>query len=314
MVTRVYKSTDSGAPVLTGQAGSLHTLLQAILIDGIGGAPASPWTVEFSDVTSKTKVYRPPAGNRHYLQVKDNGPVAANMQESAMRGFGAMTAYDTGTDPFPTTTQQTNGIIVRKSASADSTPRAWRAYVDEKTMYLFIDTGDTAGAWSGYGFGQFVDWATSGAWGSLIFGRIVAASILISSSTNSFANVVPSGTTTMKVYGPRGYSQTGTAVEYTVYYDSAAFNSTATDVPGAFGQGYPYAVDGGIILCPARLALSGVIVGRMRGVWIPGHNRPLVLDDTFNAVEGTLTRGMVAQNYMATGQLMMETTATWDSE
>ena len=41
MTVRVYKSTDGSAPVLTGQAGSLTTLLDAVLVNGYGAATAA---------------------------------------------------------------------------------------------------------------------------------------------------------------------------------------------------------------------------------------------------------------------------------
>lgn len=314
MTTRTYKSTDSGAPVLTGQIDSFNGLLKAILINGIGGAPASPWSLAFEDVASHTCVFRPPSGNRHFLQVVDSGTGTGGTKEATMRGYGNMTAYNTGTDPFPTTTQQASGLFARKSATADSTARPWRAFVDEKTLHLFVDAGDVAGTWDWYTFGQFNDWSPSGAWGSVIAARFAANSAAHSGSTNPLSLVVSTGTSASKIYGPRDYTQTGTAVEYTVLYDSAAVNTTTAAAPGTFGQSYPYPVDNGIIIMPARLALGGLCVGRMRGLWLPGHNKPLVQDDTFNATEGTLTRSFAAQNYLGASQFFIETTATWDSE
>jgi hypothetical protein len=42
----------------------------------------------------------------------------------------------------------------RKSATADITPRSWIAFVDVYTMHLFVATGDTAGVYSYYHFGD----------------------------------------------------------------------------------------------------------------------------------------------------------------
>jgi hypothetical protein len=314
MVTRTYKSTDVGAPALTGQIDSLNNLLKALLVTGIGAAIASPWAVAFEDAASHTVVFRPPQGPRHYLQVNDSGNTPAGAAEATMRGFGAMTGFNTGTDPFPTVAQQASGLYVRKSNTLNNVSRAWRAYVDEKTLYLFIDCGDVAGTWDFYAFGAFLDWVPTGAWGSMILGRYAGFSQNHSNAVQSYANIVSSGASPGRVYGPRDYSQNGTATEYTGIYDAAAVNNTAAGVPGAFGQPYPYPVDNGIIIMPSRLALGGLPVGRLRGLWLPGHAKPLVQDDTFNATEGTLTRGFVAQNFLATGQLFIETSNTWDTE
>lgn len=314
MTTRFYKSTDLGAPVLTGQADSLIALLKAILVNGIGGTPAAPWTIPYENVAAHSCVFRPPQGNRHYLRVLEDGATAAGQREAALRGYGNMTDHSTGTDPFPSTTQQAGGLVVRKSNTADSTPRQWRALVDEKTFYLFIDCGDVTGTWDAYVFGQFLDWTPNGAWGSCIGGRVSSNSTTHSSTTNSLVTAVANGTSATKLYGPRDYTQASPAVEYTVHYDASSVNTAGAIVPGSIGQPYPYPVDSGVLIMPARLALAGFTVGRLRGLWIPGHNRPLVQDDTFNATEGTLTRSFTVQNFLTTGQWFVETSSTWDSE
>lgn len=314
MVTRYHKNTDSGAPVLTGQIDSLNNLLHALLVTGIGGAPATPWTREYNDTTNHIMVWRPPSGNRHYLQSNDNGPGGGTFKESRWRGHGAMTAASTGTDPFPTTTQKSAGIVVRKSSTLDATARPWRAAVDEKTLYLWIEPGDTANPYDFYAFGQYLDWVPSGAWGSLIMGRLSENSAGHGNGFNSGALMYASAPGLTGIYSPRGTSGTGTAVEYGVVFDAAAINSVSAVAPGASGQAYPYTVDGGIIIMPARISTTTQIVGRMRGVWFPGHNKPLVQDDTFTATEGSLTRSFIAQNNSTDGQLFVETSNTWDTE
>ena len=58
----IFKSTDSGAPVLDGQAGSLVTLLDACLVTGYGSKTALGWAKAFT--ASSRGVYRAPAGSR----------------------------------------------------------------------------------------------------------------------------------------------------------------------------------------------------------------------------------------------------------
>ena len=48
MTVRIYKSTDSGAPTLTGQAFSLISLLLACLVDGYGSKAAAGWTKPYT--------------------------------------------------------------------------------------------------------------------------------------------------------------------------------------------------------------------------------------------------------------------------
>jgi len=124
MTTRVYKSTDASAPNLTGQAGSLTDLLNACLVAGYGALAAAGWSRPYYDATSKTAVFRPGAGPQHYFQVADNGPGAGGAKEARIRGYVSMSAYNTGTEPFPTAAQATNALCIRKSTAADATVRA----------------------------------------------------------------------------------------------------------------------------------------------------------------------------------------------
>jgi len=55
----LYQSTDSGAPALSGQAGSLLEVLDACLVNGYGGKAAAGWGIAFS--SGNKRVYRPGA-------------------------------------------------------------------------------------------------------------------------------------------------------------------------------------------------------------------------------------------------------------
>lgn len=314
MQPRIHKSTDSGAPVLTGTADSLTALLTAALVTGIGSAPAAPWTIEFSDLATKTTVYRPAAGPRHYLQLNENAPGVGLQREARIRGFVAMTAFDAGTEPFPTVAQQAAGLIIRKSATLDIVQRQWRLIFDDRTCYLWIETGDISGTWNFYAFGEFVSWKPANAYRSLIIGRYVENSALQTSTQQGGANMLSSNAVGCKIYVPRDYTGTGTAQEIGLAYDSSTVNSVASAVPGAIGVGYPYTLDSGLLMMPYRLALGALLLGRARGLWIPGHARPLLQDDIFNSTEGTLTRDFTVQHLLGTGQLFCETSDTWDED
>lgn len=137
MTVRVYLSTDDSAPSLTGQAGSLITVLDAVLVNGYGSRIAAGWAKAFSG-TNKA-AYRPPAisaspseGNRFYLRVDDSGTTTAGV-----RGYESMSDVDTGSNPFPTTGQISNpGLVCQKSITADSTVRSWAAVATESFLYF----------------------------------------------------------------------------------------------------------------------------------------------------------------------------------
>lgn len=314
MTPRIHKSTDVGAPILTGLAGSLNDLLIAALVTGIGTPYGSPWTKEYEDVATKVICLRPPAGTRHYLQIKDNGQSTGSFREAQIRGYVAMTGFNTGTEPFPTVTQQTNGLCVRKSSTLDGAPRAWRIQFDDKTCYLWVECFDGAGAWDMYAFGDWLSWKPNNIFASMIIGRPTENTNLHSYTYNGGVRAFPQTATANKIFIPRDYNGFGTALEIGVLFDSSACNSVAEIVPGGTGQLYPYPIDNGIIITPYKLGIANLTYGRTRGLWMPGHAKPLLQDDTFTAMEGALQRDFITQNMLTTGQVFIETSNTWDTD
>jgi hypothetical protein len=149
MAYTIYRSTDSGAPVLTGNTASLIPLLDAILVNGYGSKPPAGWTKPFSG-TDKA-VYRNAATAiaRSYFRVVDPAP----NNSARVRGYDTMTDVDTGTGPFPLPSDITgDGMAIRKSSDGSGTARAWIAAADERTLVLFVQFDGTY--WETYYLGD----------------------------------------------------------------------------------------------------------------------------------------------------------------
>lgn len=142
----VYRSTDPGAPALTGQAGSLAALLDAILVDGYGvGSEAKPglgWTREFMAVNKRAYRNSPVSGSGYFLRIDDS-----NAQFGLLRGFEQMSNVDEGVNGVPTAAQLANGSLWIKSNLASSAARVWFAIGTERCFYLFVQHTDQG---SGY--------------------------------------------------------------------------------------------------------------------------------------------------------------------
>jgi hypothetical protein len=137
-----YNSTDASAPVLSGTAGSLIALLDAVLVNGYGSKASLGWAKTYSG-TNKA-VYRSAniASNRFYLRVDETGVSAGGQKEAQVRGYETMSDVDTGTGPFPLPTDATFPIVVwSKSNTADATARAWLIFGNDKTFYIRIANG-----------------------------------------------------------------------------------------------------------------------------------------------------------------------------
>ena len=142
LIPTIYSSTDSGAPVLTGQVGTLAALLDAVLVDGYGSGPSAKaplgWTREYT-ATDK-RVFRPDPieGSGYYLRVDDSS-AAGNARISRLRAYESMSDIDTGSNPVPTVAQRADGAMWCKSSVASSLARAWWIIGNARCFYLFID-------------------------------------------------------------------------------------------------------------------------------------------------------------------------------
>lgn len=148
----VYKSTDPGAPALTGQNGSLRDVLRAVLVTGYGSGgdakAGAGWTEPFSGTNVSAFRNSPITGTGGYLRVDDSSTYAgSNARSGLLRSYEAMSDVDTGTGPAPTTAQYAQGLLMPKSKTLDSTARAWMAVANERFLYLFTDPGATTSGW-----------------------------------------------------------------------------------------------------------------------------------------------------------------------
>jgi hypothetical protein len=207
MTVRVYRSTDASAPTLTGQAGSLTTLLDAVLVNGYGSQTAAGWSIN-QTTTNKRGYKQNLTGSNNssgmLLYVEDTAAGAGGAKEARVCGFETMSAITpTGTGQFPTSAQSAIGtglLVIRKSNTADATARPWTITANGQTVNLFIESGDITApiAAMPFVFGDFKSYKTSDQYAVHIQGRQTensasanadAMQMLTWSSTGTFANL-----------------------------------------------------------------------------------------------------------------------------
>lgn len=146
-----FTSADSGAPVLSGSVGAMIRLLDWVLVSKGG------WDKAFTG--TNLAAYRSQSGNRFYLRVDDT-----QATYSRMRGYRAMTAISSGTNPFPNTTQApsaTWGWV--KSVVADSTPiRYWGVRTNRYLLIVIEHSNITTGGISYRSIVTFGDFPSYG--------------------------------------------------------------------------------------------------------------------------------------------------------
>ena len=163
-----FTSADGGAPSLTGQNGSLITLLDWII--GLPSDSADEWVKEYSG-TNKA-AYRAQKGNRLYFRVQDDGPTAQAAREAGVRYFETMSDVDTGTVQVPTSTQETalgQPWVWRKSNTANATARDYFGIITARCIVLLVET--VAGFWQQMCFGDAASCVSSDAYNTLLLCR-----------------------------------------------------------------------------------------------------------------------------------------------
>lgn len=297
----VYRSSDASAPTLSGTKGDLVNLLDKILVAGYGSKAAAGWTKPYTG--TNVAVFKQGGGSSYYMRVDDNGTSDATngVRDAVVRGWEVKAdANDTvdanNTGPFPTAAQITLGTFWRKSslgsnATPDSTARVWKAIADDRTVYLFVQTGDVAGTYVGYMFGDIysfkptTDTSKCMIIGNEVFGSGATANRLLQMRYNgTFANVQAGH------FLSRSYTQVGGSITSGKFGDGGKSPAARGALIGHVGNiAGPNIADGGIYLSPIYVyeTTSGNIRGQLRGLWHNCHTlASFNEEDTFDANVG----------------------------
>lgn len=268
MIT-LYRSDDAGAPVLSGTAGALITVLNACLVTGYGDQPAAGWTRPYTG--TQLAVYRPAAGTQFHLRVDDT-----QAQYPVLRGYRGMTGVNAGTGPFPTLVQLSGGIRTVKSATASGTARPWLLLASPRAWYLWIsfnatDMGAVNPSVDLCFFGDVHSYLPGDAYAAAIIGRINADT---AASSTLFANALTTGAPAAGHYLASDFAQSGNAAQCACL-QSVIVASTAAGAAGSF---YPDPITGGMLLERLRLVEGGtpqkLVRGHLPGCYNPIHPVP----------------------------------------
>lgn len=247
----ILKSTDTGAPTLSGETGKLYDVLKWAL-------PQLGWTIEF-DNTADVIVFRNSAatGTGDYLRIDDNpaNHDGTNAKTANVTSFASMSDIDTGTDKVGT-----SAWLIGKSRSASSATRPWVIVGDERYFWLAVDANDD-GYYSEQYYGDIESDAPSDS------GRFLTQAIT-STDPGAFEKLTP-----INEYGNGigGFSQLRYNVAGTVVGESAEYtkainaDGVVTDNgPGNDGT-YPDPASSGIRVCDIQVLDSDGVRGRVRG-------------------------------------------------
>jgi hypothetical protein len=317
MTVKVYRSTDTSAPTLNGQVGSLISVLDAVLVNGYGAKSSLGWTKPFTG-TNLGSYRNGTGGNQLYLDVNDANAGSSGDYFASVRGYEVMTAVGTGTAPFPTVAQAANLYWVKSQETANTTATQWIIVGTQKMFFMWVKVtaadiiapqGDN-GYIVGF-FGDINSFRSGDTYNTIVYGQTTRTPI----GSNNFG---PDGATGMNSsvtghYMARSFTQSGTSIQVGKSTDCSKMNGQAS--PGVQGMVYPNPADGGLYLAPYWIHEPGTLSlrGVLPGIWAPLHPKPLVTYDTFSGTGnltgksflGLQTRGA------AQGEIFLEISDTW---
>lgn len=217
------------------------------------------------------------SGLRHFYSFWDEGSTAGGFREGRFMGFVNMTDINTGSDPFPTVAQRSEGAYFMKSWTADTTARPWWVVTNGKTVYIVVEpsAGDTRVL---MGFGDMIPTRPADTHASFVSG-------------NTFANVTAASSYGLALYEGRAINGNFTALP--LMYSPRNFTGAGASTPmcaminlsGATTIGssllpYPHVPDNGFYMLPVLAAQgSAVIRARMPGYFESLHGS-IFLNDT----------------------------------
>lgn len=288
MTVRVYRSSDAGAPSLSGQQGTMINVLSAVLtgpsFNGTGFAygttPCAGWSRPF--IGTNIAAYQQPAtANQRFLLVDDS--VAD--QYSRLTGYETMTSISVGTNPFPTPSQIANSkLFVVRSNTFDATVRGWTIIASDKLFYMFINgnsqstiTGTAPGNAGGFCFGDFISNQPGDIYNTIIIA--VQTNSTVNCSTLHFLGNL-SNAPLVGHYVNRSYTQIGGS---TPILKAGDWTRSPSGSMGTSGLTVPNASDGNIYVAPITIYefpnLGSVFRGTMPGLYTPLHNMLSVLNE-----------------------------------
>ncbi|MGV6489015.1 hypothetical protein [Stenotrophomonas bentonitica] len=328
LIPNVYKSTDPGAPQLSGQPGAMAMLLDALLVDGYGSGanqkPGMGWTKAFTG--SNVRVFRNASiiGTGFFLRLDDTA-----QRSALLRGFATMSDIDNGSDPTPATSLKPTGSRWDKSSTATAEARSWVAVGNERFFYLFVDT---SGQFAQYGGGamhpHYAGDITSlkpGDKHHYVVSYKGSDNELSSSigyglkGQSGWSNSFTSDTSTSCFIGRNSAAVPGAArcgLSADGMYSSGSFGSSSQYPP------YPYAANNGLLYAPV-VVFEGPYAPRgfLPGLYAPVHRRPFpemtVVSDVGGLPAGTqlLAKGYIidttgySESYH--GQVLIDIANAW---
>lgn len=143
----VCRSTDSGAPTLSGTAATLANVLDWALAK-------KGWTTIASDGATGDRIYQTAAGNGYCLYVAHNATISGAANYATLRGCESTSTLSSLVNPFPSTAQLGNTVQrVATSSGVGGAAQPYVIYLTDRFIRMVMQNGITT-QWTGFQFGD----------------------------------------------------------------------------------------------------------------------------------------------------------------
>lgn len=191
-ISRLFKSTDAGAPQLYGTSGSVKALLKAVLVTGYGSTLPLGWTMPYE--VGNVCVFRMSAGTKTFIRLDDN---ATDPNIAYIRGFSSMIDVNNGSEPTP---QLMDMPFIHKKYSSGASATPWWVIGDEAGFHFIIQVGFPYNGFNCVNFNYIGDYVPIGITNKWNFHLNVSnQSTMFNKYLPSFNNVIQRNPVTMKI-------------------------------------------------------------------------------------------------------------------
>lgn len=263
---KFFYSTDASAPQITSnQPQTVLDVLKACLVGSAGTAygatPSCAWTIPFEDTSGHALTLQQGSGSSRVLRLGDPTIVSDGDPDSCMsyfeaRMYDSMTDVNTGTNPVPTTSQQSTWWWVYAtqttgfSATAATIP--WRLVATDRFFYLMFWNG--VSGWSayfsavGYFFGDIFSYNSTDTNQTIISGYT-------NNSVNTAGSPIVSTVSQWEFFVPFKGSNSNTSIDNTSYIRSETPVGAYGPVPCQVTYGYTMGSSGDL---PGSVSLTNI--------------------------------------------------------
>lgn len=230
-------------------------------------APAG-WLKAFSG--AQLAVYRSPhlAGTQMALRVDDTAS-----QNARAVGYEAMSDLNTGFGAFPMSVQVAGGLYWPKANSSATTARPWLVVADDRTFYVWVNTGTAGFSEEGfvYGFGDFTSTKGGDPYACFITGATGDISTTTAANAQTLGYHDLAGSAALSQWVARSFTAIGGALP--VSRKAESYNTANTYSGNTASIAYPNGPDNGLYLSRSLvMEISPLSVrGVMRGLLFLPH-------------------------------------------